>query len=90
MKTQYRESFLRDVRKVKDQDLLGRVCEVIEQVEKSIKLADLAGLRKLKHPGGYFRIKIGDYRCGLRVEDDTVTFVRLLHRKDIYRYFPKS
>ncbi|MBP1468695.1 type II toxin-antitoxin system RelE/ParE family toxin [Candidatus Chloroploca sp. M-50] len=36
----------------------------------------------------YYRIRIGDYRLGLFVEDDTITVVRFLHRRDIYRYFP--
>jgi mRNA-degrading endonuclease RelE of RelBE toxin-antitoxin system len=31
---------------------------------------------------------LGDYRLGLVIEDDIVTLVRILHRKDIYRYFP--
>ena len=36
----------------------------------------------------YFRIRIGDFRIGLRLENDTLIFVRCLNRKDIYRYFP--
>jgi mRNA interferase RelE/StbE len=34
------------------------------------------------------RIKIGDYRIGLFIDDKTIFFVRFLHRKEIYRYFP--
>ncbi|MCA9917044.1 MAG: type II toxin-antitoxin system RelE/ParE family toxin [Anaerolineales bacterium] len=36
----------------------------------------------------YFRIRLGDYRIGIEVENQTVIFVRILHRKDIYRRFP--
>jgi mRNA interferase RelE/StbE len=36
----------------------------------------------------YYRIRLGDYRVGLKIENNTVCFVRFLHRKDIYRYFP--
>jgi hypothetical protein len=28
------------------------------------------------------------YRLGLYLEQDTVVLVRLLHRKEMYRYFP--
>jgi mRNA interferase RelE/StbE len=31
---------------------------------------------------------VGDYRIGISVEGDEVEFVRCLHRRDIYRYFP--
>ena len=49
MKVAFRESFLRDVRAIK---------------EKSVQ------------------------RRGLKIEADTVIFVRVLNRKDIYKYFP--
>jgi hypothetical protein len=48
----------------------------------------VANLKKLSGGGPYFRIRLGDYRIGMRVEEDVVTFVRVLPRKDIYRYFP--
>jgi mRNA interferase RelE/StbE len=31
---------------------------------------------------------LGDYRIGIEVLEDEVIFVRMLHRRDIYRYFP--
>ncbi|MFM6062867.1 MAG: type II toxin-antitoxin system RelE family toxin, partial [Microcystis panniformis] len=31
---------------------------------------------------------IGDYRIGFFVEEDTITFARVLHRREFYRYFP--
>jgi mRNA-degrading endonuclease RelE of RelBE toxin-antitoxin system len=31
---------------------------------------------------------VGNYRLGLIIEAETVIFVRVLHRKEIYRYFP--
>jgi mRNA interferase RelE/StbE len=35
-----------------------------------------------------YSIRIGDYRIGLALEKDTLVFVRCLHRKEIYRFFP--
>lgn len=37
---------------------------------------------------GFYKIRFGDYRIGLKVEGDVVILERTLHRKDIYRYFP--
>ena len=45
-------------------------------------------MKKLKADGDYYRVKIGDYRIGMTLEEDVVIFVRVLHRKDVYRYFP--
>lgn len=62
--------------------------EVIEAVEKADSLADLPNLKKLKASKNYFRIRVGDYRLGLALENDAVIFVRFLNRKDIYKHFP--
>ena len=32
--------------------------------------------------------EVGSYRVGIAVEDGSVEFIRCLHRKDIYRFFP--
>lgn len=88
MKVAFRESFLRDVRAVKEKNVQRRIREVIEHVEQVSKPAEIANLKKLKGQGICFRIRIGDYRVGLKIEAETVTFVRVLNRKDIYKYFP--
>lgn len=38
----------------------------------------------------YYKIRIGDYRVGLRIDVQTevVEFQRVLHRREIYRKFP--
>lgn len=88
MKVAFRESFLRDVREVKEKSVERRIREVIEHVEQVSKPADIPNLKKLKGQSTYYRIRIGEYRVGLKMEADTVTFVRVLNRKDIYKYFP--
>ena len=88
MKVAFRESFLRDLRAIKDKSALRRIREVIDNVEQVNNPTDISNLKKLKGQGQYYRIRIGEYRVGLQIEADTVTFVRVLNRKDIYRYFP--
>ena len=88
MTVRFNESFVRDLRHIKDKGLLTRVRELIELVEQAPHLGQVANLKKLRGGGNYYRIRVGDYRIGLSVEGDAITFVRFLHRKDIYRYFP--
>ena len=33
-------------------------------------------------------IRFGDYRAGLKLENDTLYFERILHRKEIYKFYP--
>jgi len=88
VKTAFRETFARDLKGVRDKNLLQRVKESIEAVERADSLNALPNLKKLKGAKNYFRLKIGDYRIGIALENDTVVFVRFLDRKDIYKYFP--
>ena len=88
MNVSFRSSFARDLSRITDKNLLRRVRETIESVEHAQSFNDLPNLKKLKSTGNYYRLRIGDYRIGLAVEGDGLVFVRLLNRKDIYRYFP--
>ncbi|MEW5988863.1 MAG: type II toxin-antitoxin system RelE/ParE family toxin [Chloroflexota bacterium] len=88
MNVVFRRSFARDLKQIRDKALLKRVREIIEQVEQANVLGELSNVKKLEGSDLYFRIRVGDYRLGLLIEGDTVTFVRFLHRKDVYRYFP--
>jgi mRNA interferase RelE/StbE len=88
VKTEFRDSFLKDLKAIKDKGLLKRVKGAIEAIEGAQSLADLTNLKKLKGSKNYFRQRVGDYRLGLVIEHDTVVLVRLLNRKDVYKYFP--
>lgn len=88
MNVEFRASFARDLKRIKDEKLEARVRQVIDRVERAQSLQEVENLKKLRGGDRYYRIRIGDYRIGLAVEENTVTFVRFLHRRDVYRYFP--
>ena len=88
MRVEFRASFAKDLRSIRDKDLSKQIKKTIEWIEQAQRLEEIANLKKLRGKGNYFRIRIGEYRIGIAVENDTVTFVRCLTRKEIYRYFP--
>jgi mRNA-degrading endonuclease RelE of RelBE toxin-antitoxin system len=51
-------------------------------------ILEITGVKKLVGFKNQYRIRIGQYRIGLVFKDETLIFVRILHRKDIYSYFP--
>jgi mRNA interferase RelE/StbE len=85
---QFRSSFAKDLRNIKNKDLLSRIKEAVEQFEKAQSLQSIGNIKKLRGSGNYYRVRVGEHRIGLVVDDDTATFVRCLDRKEIYRYFP--
>lgn len=45
-------------------------------------------MKKLAGQTGAYRLRIGDYRLGFYWEGEKLTLARVLHRKEIYRFFP--
>lgn len=88
MKVEFRRSFIKDLKRVRDKALKKRVKRTVELVEGAENLQKVRNIKKLGVGDRYYSIRIGDYRLGLVVEGDTNVFVRFLHRQDIYRYFP--
>lgn len=89
MKTEFKASFLKAIKKIKDQQLKSEIAEAIKEVESAKDLRQIKKLKKLKGYKHYYRIRIKDYRIGLKIENETVYFVDIDHRKNVYRLFPK-
>lgn len=88
MRVRFRKSFVSDLQAVKDKSLHERVKALIVKVESAQNLLEVPNLKKLRGAGAYYRVRVGDCRVGLAVEESVVEFVGLLHRREVYRYFP--
>ena len=66
----------------------SEIAEIISEIEDVEDLRNIPNLKRLQGRGKYYRIRIGDYRIGLKLVDDVLYFVDLAHRKDIYKHFP--
>ena len=81
-------AFRRDLRRVTDRDTQSRVQEKIEELEAASTLFEVTNVRRLTGERSSYRIRIGGYRLGLTLEEDTAVLRRFLHRGEFYRYFP--
>ena len=89
MRVLFTKSFAKDLRNHrKNQELLKQVQRIIENVEQAESVTELSNLKQLKADGPYYRVRTGDYRIGLTIDNDLATFIRVLHRREIYRFFP--
>lgn len=89
MKTEFKASFLKAIKKIDGEQLKADIANAILNVESAESLRQISQIKKLKGYKQYYRIRIGDYRIGIKIEADTVIFVDVDHRKNIYRIFPK-
>ena len=89
MELLYRKKFSKDLDAIRGEPKIkADLLKVIEKIREARSLADLKEVRKIEGYEGYFRIKLADYRLGIKVRQNSVELIRFLHRKDIYRRFP--
>ena len=88
MNIEFEKAFVRDFRKLRSKELANALSEAIKQVSEASASNEIANLKKLSGYKSAFRIRIGDYRIGVIIENNVVTFVAFAHRKDIYKRFP--
>ena len=88
MNVHINRKFLKELSKIpkKERERVEKL--VFEDVESYTDLFQIQNIGKLKGYTDYFKIRVGDYRIGLKYSDDILTFERILHRKDIYKVFP--
>ena len=89
MKTEYLPSFIKDLKKLKKTSIYSEIKTLVFQtIPNRQNITEINNLKKIKGHKNAYRIRVGDYRIGVFIQQDTVTFSRVLHRKDVYRYFP--
>ena len=83
------KGFQKDVSKINDVKIKRAITETIESVQNSENLSSITNIKKLTGHKDFYRIRLGNYRIGLRyTEDKELIFIRFLDRKEIYQRWP--
>ena len=88
MNLRFESQFAKDLKNIRDKKLLSKIKNIIDQCRTAQNLREIKNLKKLKGYQSFYRLKIGDYRIGIEADRNQLIFVRFLHRKEIYRFFP--
>jgi mRNA interferase RelE/StbE len=89
MIVEFDKSFEKSLKKIHDPGILHRLARIIVQFENSPSLTAFQNVKKLTGYSSYYRIRIGDYRVGFEsIDKNTIRFIIIAHRKDIYKIFP--
>jgi len=89
MQLKFKKKFLKQLA-----DLPGDIRTVIEEfvfveLPRYHSLADAGIIEKMRGYDGYYKARFGSYRVGLKLESDgTLAVLLVMHRKEIYRFFP--
>jgi mRNA interferase RelE/StbE len=89
MKILFDSSFEKSISKLIDKKFKRRLLNLIELFEQAESLSTIPTLKKMSGFQNFYRVRLGNYRVGFELlEDNTVLFLIVAHRKDIYKYFP--
>ncbi|MGK7925610.1 MAG: type II toxin-antitoxin system RelE/ParE family toxin [Spirulina sp.] len=88
MKTEYRSSFIKDLKALKSAPSYKTIRRVaLRDIPQCNSQEEIRNLKKVKGKANAYRIRVGDYRIGVFIQKDTITFARVLHRREMYRHF---
>jgi mRNA interferase RelE/StbE len=89
MKIKYTKTFSKDLDRIQHQaGVKNRLLSLIETIKEIENVNELGGIKKIQGYSGYYRIRLGDYRAGIKLSENCIEMIRFLHRKDVYRKFP--
>lgn len=90
MIVEFDKSFEKSLDKIKNKALFPKIEKIIINCENSKSLSEIPNVKKLAGYKTYYRIRIGEYRIGFEmIEKQTIRFILIAHRKDIYKSFPR-
>jgi len=82
-----KSSFQKDAKKLPPQ-IQNQLYIIIENLERSSTLSEISNCKKLIGTKNAYRIRSGNYRIGFLFANNKIELIRVLNRKEIYRYFP--
>lgn len=89
MDVRYRESFLRDLKKLKRLPIYEKIYALsFETLPSATDLREIPGIKAMQGQPHRYRIRVASYRIGIEISGTVVELVRVLDRREFYRYFP--
>ena len=61
---------------------------VFEDIPELPSIFEVLDIKKIKGYKDYYRIRVGNYRIGYKIEKPGIIFCRIKSRSEIYQVFP--
>ena len=89
MEVVFTKTFLKDLAKVFPVKRRKEIEHFIfEELQLVSSLEEIGFAEKMKGHKNFYKIRFGDYRMGIYRLENRIELKRVLHRKEIYKYFP--
>ena len=89
MKIEYEKKFLKELVKLKDKNIQEEVEKfVFDKLPLFNSLSDAQKIEKMSGYKEYYKVRFGNYRIGIKKENETIIIKTIKHRREIYKFFP--
>jgi mRNA interferase RelE/StbE len=85
---QFNKTFLKELSRIPAAQRIKIEQFIFNDIKSFNKTEDIPKLSKLKGYKNYYKFRFGNYRIGIKIIYNVLIFERILHRKDIYKYYP--
>ncbi len=88
MEVEIKKKFLKELSKLPNEyaDTIEKF--IFDKLPTYDNLSEIGKVEKMTGYKNYFKIRFGDYRVGIKKENNTIIVEIVKHRKEIYKYFP--
>lgn len=88
MKVEYSKKFLKQLAVVPS-DIRSKIEGfVFEELVSTPSIYEIGKVEKMKGYDGFYKVRFGHYRLGLVIENEIITVKTVMHRREIYKFFP--
>jgi len=88
MEVEYRKKFLKELAKLPAEYSKAIEEFVFDDLPNFSSLSEIGKVEKMTGYKNYFKIRFGNYRVGIKKENDCIIIETVKHRREIYKYFP--
>ena len=88
MEITFKKNAIKDINKLPNQEKETISSILFNKLADISSFDEIENIAKIKGNNNYYRIRVGNYRIGLKYENNRIVIMRILHRKEIYRFFP--
>lgn len=88
MIVEYSKQSLKDLALIPSKSRISIERFVFKELPASTNITESKKIESMTGYSDFFKVRFGNYRVGLQKEGNRIIVKRVLHRKEIYRYFP--
>ena len=88
MNVQYRKKFLKQLSRIPPEIRLKIEKFVFEELPGKSSISKSGKIEKLSGYKHFFKVRFGMYRLGIESKNKILILRTVMHRREIYKYFP--